>query len=110
MESEIDDMSLFVTIRVFAVHVERLFSSCQTDHTSFISINESHLEALGVVWGILLQVRDYKRRTEVQSYPGRFLTCRRPYFTESYSLEWRIQCAGVSQRSQDIDQDLPALN
>ena len=71
MISEVDDMPSFVTIRVFAVLVDRLDSSCQTDCTSFVSINESRLEALAVVRGILLQVRNYLRRAKVQYYPAR---------------------------------------
>jgi hypothetical protein len=58
MISEVDDMYPFVTIRVFAVLVNCLNPGCQTDRTSFVSVDESHLEALAVVRGILLQVRD----------------------------------------------------
>jgi hypothetical protein len=58
MVSEVDDICSFVMIRVIAVFVDFLDAGCQTDCTPFISIKESHLEALAIVRGILLQVRN----------------------------------------------------
>jgi len=116
MISEIDDMFPFVTIRVFAVLVDCPDSSSQTDRTSFVSINESHLEALAVVWGILLQVRNYKRRAKVQSYPARSFTCRRPCSNEFYSLDCRFRRRvgshrlEVEKRKKRLEHDLPTFN
>jgi hypothetical protein len=45
-------------IRVFAKLVSILDASRQTHCTSFVSIDESHLEALAMVRGILSGVRD----------------------------------------------------
>jgi hypothetical protein len=55
---EVDDMCSLVTIKVFAAFVDFLDPSCQTDSTAFISINESHLEALAIVREILVQIRN----------------------------------------------------
>src|ERR1700722_19017412 len=72
------------------VHTCRsLDPSCQTYRASFVSINESHFEALAVIRGILLNVRNYQRRAKVESYPARSFTCCRPSSIAFYSLEQR---------------------
>src|ERR1700722_20169556 len=113
MISESNDMCPFVTIRVFAVLVDRLNPSGQTYRASFVSMNESHLEALAVVRGILLNVRNYQRRAKVESFPARSFTCCRPSSIAFYSLDQRMVGSirvGVKNRRKRPPRDLLTLN
>src|ERR1700722_7303778 len=96
------------------VHTCRsLDPSCQTYRASFVSINESHFEALAVVRGILLNVRNYQRRAKVESYPARSFTCCCPSSLAFYFLEQRLGRSNsleVKNRKHRPEHVLPSLN